>query len=130
MGVYPNHGVEYWIEVDKTVDKIILKNAIDKIKFDTNMNIYVTPANNICVLSTARTDDRLVKSKYFNDRKSDWFHHRTCLEEWRESIEEQSLVDINISKSEMNVINKIREQFKEHITFEGWFDVNTIGYSY
>jgi hypothetical protein len=130
MGIYPNHGIEYWIEIDKVVDNNTLKNFIENLKSETNLNMYVTKINNICVLSTARTDDRLVKSKYYEDRKSDWFHHRTCLEEWRELIEEQSLIDIEITKSEMNVINKIKEQFNEHISFEGWFDVNTIGYSY
>lgn len=129
MGIYPNHGVEYWIEIDKSVDNGVLKNFIEKLRSDTNLNMYVTKMNNICVLSTPRTDDRLVKSQYFLDRKSDWFHHRTCLEEWRELIEDQSLIDIEITQSEMNVIKKIKEQFNEHISFEGWFDVNTIGYT-
>lgn len=130
MGVYPNHGLEYWIEIDNSVDIDALNTFIERLKSETNLNMYVTKMNNICVLPTARTDDRLVKSKYFNDRKNDWFHHRTCREEWRELIKDQSLVDIQITGSEMNVINKIREHFNEHITFEGWFDVNTIGYSF
>lgn len=130
MGIYPNHGVEYWIEIDNTVDNNVLKTFIERLRSETNMTIYVTKMNNICVLSTARTDDRLVKSKYFEERKNDWFHHRTCVSEWREVIEEQSLVDIEITNSEMNVICKIREEFNEKISFEGWFDVNSIGYSY
>ena len=130
MGIYPNHGVEYWIEIDKNVSNDTLRNTVETIKFETNLNIYVTKMNNICVLSTARTDDRLVKSKYFLDRKDDWFHHRTCLEEWREQIEEQSSVDIEITEIEMKVINKIKEKFNNQISFEGWFDVNTIGYSF
>lgn len=130
MGIYPNHGLEYWIEIDNSYDNETLKTFVERLKSETNLNMYLTKLNNICVLSTARTDDRLVKSKYFNDRKSDWFHHRTCLEEWREFIEEQSLVDIQITESEMKIVNKIREQFNKHITSEGWFDVNTIGYSY
>jgi hypothetical protein len=39
-------------------------------------------------------------------------------------------VDIEITNSEMNVVCKIREEFNEKISFEGWFDVNSIGYSY
>ena len=130
MGIYPNHGVEYWIEIDNTVDNDVLKTFIERLRSETNMDIYVTKTNNICVLSTARTDDRFVKSKYFKERENDWFHHRTCGTEWREVIEEQSLVDIEITNRELNVICKIREEFNENISFEGWFDVNSIGFLY
>lgn len=130
MGVYPNHGVEYWIEIDETVDIDAIRKGIERVQFETNLNIYATKTKGICVLSTSCTDDRLVKSKYFEDNKDDWFHVRTCMKEWREPIQEQSQVDIDISNSEMNVIKKLREEFGEHISFEGWFDVNTIGYSW
>ena len=109
MGVYPNHGVEYWFEVDNNFDNIELKKIVEEIKQLTNYNVYVTPMNDICVLSTAKTDDRLIKSNYYKERKDDWFNHRTLCEHWREFIDEQLP--------------------KEHIICEGWFDVNTIGYS-
>ena len=130
MGIYPNHGVEYWIEIDNTVDNDVLRTFIERLRSETNMDIYVTKTNNICVLSTTHTDDRLVKSKYFEERENDWFHHRTCGAEWREVIEEQSSVDIEITNRELTVICKIREEFNEHISFEGWFDVNSIGFLY
>lgn len=50
--------------------------------------------------------------------------------EWIEAIEDQSAVDIEINQTELEVINKIREQFNDFIIHEGWFDVNTLGYSY
>lgn len=130
MGIYPNHGVEYWIDIDKTFDNNTLKNFIEQLKSQTSLKIYTTLTNSICVLSTSRTDDRLEKSKYYNDRKQDWFPPITCSQEWRKPIEDQSLVDIEISESEMDVIDIIRKQLNGHITFEGWFDVNTISYAY
>lgn len=130
MGIYPNHGLEYWIEIDKSVDNEILKSFIERLRSETSLNMYVTKTNNICVLSTARTDNRLEKSKYYNDRKHDWFPPITCSQQWRKLIEDQSLIDIEITECEMNIINKIKKQFNEYITFEGWFDVNTILYSY
>lgn len=130
MGIYPNHGLEYWIKINENVDYNKLNAVIERLKIETNMDLYITKKNSICILSTSRTDDRLVKSKYFQDRKEDWFHHRTCKEEWCEQIKDQSLVDIEIEESELNVIDKIKNEFCEHIIFAGWFDVNTIGYSY
>lgn len=130
MGIYPNHGVEYWIEVDKNFDNNVLKRYIENLKNDMNFNMYATPSNNICVLSTSRTDNRLVESNYYKERKTDWFNHRTFCEHWREFIDDQTLLDIKMTEIEINVINKIKEQLNEHITGEGWFDVNTIGYSY
>lgn len=130
MGVYPNHGVEYWFEVDRNFDNTELKAIVENIKNLTNYNVTVTSMNDICVLSTAKTDNRLVESNYYKERKADWFNHRTLCEHWREFIDDQSLVDIRMTEIEMNVINKIKEQLNEHITGEGWFDVNTIGYSF
>jgi len=130
MGIYPNHSLEYWIELDSTFDNMTLKTFIEALKSETDLNIYVTKKNNICVLSAARIDKRLVESKYYNDRKQDWFSLRTFNENWREPIKDQSLVDIEITNSELNVIARIKEQFNGLITYEGWFDVNTIGYSY
>lgn len=130
MGIYPNRGVEYWVEVDKNFDNTELKKIVEKIKFDTNLSIYVTPINSICVLSTSRTDDRLVESKYFQERKDDWFNERTLSMEWREAIDQQPIIDIELNQKEKNILQTIREQLGEHITYEGWFDVNTIGYSF
>jgi uncharacterized membrane protein len=130
MGIYPNHGVEYWVEIDKNFDNNELKAIVEKIKIDAKFNIYVTPINSICVLSTSRTDDRLVKSNYYKERKHDWFNQRTLSMEWRESVTEQSSIDIELNEDEKNILHQIREQLGEHITYEGWFDVNTIGYSF
>jgi hypothetical protein len=130
MGIYPNHGVEYWVEVDKNFDNTELKSIVEKIKFDTNLSIYVTPINSIRVLSTSRTDDRLVESNYYKERKDDWFNQRTSSMEWREAIDEQPIIDIELNQTEKTVLQIIREQLGEHITYEGWFDVNTIGYSF
>ncbi len=130
MGVYPNHGVEYWIEVDKNFDNIVLKRFIENLKNDMNFNMYATSSNNICVLSTSRTDNRLENSNYYKERKTEWFNHRTFREEWREFIDNQTLIDIKVTEAELNIINKIKEEIKEHISCEGWFDVNRIGYSF
>lgn len=130
MGIYPNHGVEYWIEVDKSFDNSVLKRLIENIKLDTKFMMYVTPLNSIRVLSTSRTDDRLEKSNYYKERKNDWFNQRTLSMEWREAINEQPIIDIELNHSEKNILQTIREQLGEHITYEGWFDVNTIGYSF
>ena len=130
MGIYPNHGVEYWIEIDKSFDNIKLKKIIEKIIIDTNFNMYVTPSNCISVLSTSRTDDRLVNSNYFKERKDEWFNDQTCYREWRDKINDQSLIDIEITQREWSIINKIKKDVGDYITYEGWFDVNTIGYSY
>ena len=92
--------------------------------------MYVTPNNNISVLSTSRTDDRLVNSSYFKERKDEWFNNETCLREWRERIDNKFLVDIEITQGELNIINRIKKDVGDYITYEGWFDVNTIGYSY
>jgi hypothetical protein len=130
MGIYPNRGVEYWVEVDKYYDNSELKKLIEKIKNNTKFNIYVTPLNSIRVLSTSRTDDRLEKSKYYQERKHDWFNQRTYSMEWTEAINEQHIIDIELNPTESIVLQNIREKLGEHITFEGWFDVNTIGYSF
>lgn len=130
MGIYPNHGVEYWVEIDKNFDNTELKRIVQEIKLDTKFNIYVTPFNSICVLSTSRTDNRLVESNYYKERKHDWFNQRTLSMEWRESVTEQSSIDIELNEDEKNILHQIREQLNKHITYEGWFDVNTIGYSF
>lgn len=130
MGIYPNHAVEYWIEIERKFDNTELYRFIERLRSDTMFDIHATPSNNICVLSAARTDDRLVKSNYFIERKDDWFNDRTLVEEWREAIDEQSLVDIELKRNELKIIEKIKERLGEHIIYKGWFDVNTIGYLY
>lgn len=129
MGIYPNHGIEYWVEVDRSFNNSELQQIIEKVRNYTGSNMYVTPINSINVLPMARTDDRLIKSKFFKDKEDDWFNRMTLVKQWREAIADQSLIDIELTHEEMCILQQIREQLKYHIIFEGWFDVNTIGYT-
>lgn len=130
MGVYPNHGLEYWMEFDKKLDNNVLKSFIDDVVTRYNFSLLVTPANDVCILPMSRTDERLMKSSYYQQRKDDWFPHRTLIEQWWKPIEVQSSVDIELSSGERKIIDCIRQQFLQYITFEGWFDVNKIQYLY
>jgi hypothetical protein len=130
MGIFPNHGIAYYVILSKNANEKDVITFIDGMKFDHNFILHYNKSNMLCVLPVGRVDGRLVKSKYFQERESEWFGIETCRREWIEKIENQSIVDIEITSVENKMLEKVREHFEGYIEDEGWYDVNTIGYSY
>lgn len=130
MGIYPDHGVEYYFVLDSNVPQDTIKAVIEHIQTLYKFNLCLHTGNRLRILSTNKTDNRLEASKFFAQRKADWFGIKTCTSEWCVPIEEQSEVDIPLHDEEKKIIESVREQFKDQVIFEGWFDVNTICSTY
>lgn len=131
MGIYSNHGLEYFVVLNGSVDHDALKDLLDSIYTRYNHRVVLCPGNKLCVLSTGKTDDRLAASYYYYVKGKDgWFGREAYYSEWCRPVEDQSEVDIELSAEENMILECIREGFKGQVEFEGWFDVNKIGCSY
>jgi hypothetical protein len=100
MGIYPNHGVEY---------HLILKNN----------KRYI-------IANTTETDNRLVKSKYYEDRKEKWFEkmYQYCTPLIEDGF------DIQLTEDELKRLHDLLDKHKNEIDIHGWYDVCTITDTY
>jgi hypothetical protein len=100
MGLYPDHGVEYIVFFKNNTKKIIIAN-------------------------TKATDDRLIKSEYYNQRKNEWFmgNYNNKYEPINDNI------DIELSESEKELLNKIinENDIEKHGWYESWYIYDTYG---
>lgn len=130
MGIYPNHGLEYWLEFDTKLDNKTLTDFVDKLVSEFNFTLLVTPENHVQILSITKTDERLLKSHYYQERKDNWFHDRTFRACWWEKIEDQNNIDLQLTNGEKIIVKKLQNEFQQHLLFQGWYDVNKIQCSY
>ena len=93
MGIYFDHGIEY------------------RIKF-TNNSYHI-------IANTKATDDRLVQSQYYKDRKSEWFQVNSSQ---RQFISNE-LPDMHLSEEEKQKTDTIFQDRKDDIIEYGWYDV-------
>ena len=79
MGIYPNHGIEYMFEFKfgdsssediQTIIEYIWNTYQYKLIYICYDNYFL-----LRILSQYQTDDRLVESKYYLDRKDTWFSY-------------------------------------------------------
>jgi hypothetical protein len=99
MGIYPDHGIEY---------HVVLKNN-----------------KRFIIASTKATDDRLVKSKFFKDRESEWFaiNHSMCVKMEDKDVDE---LDVELTEKEKEKLQSCLEKAGEDLDRHGWYDVCSI----
>jgi hypothetical protein len=100
MGVYFDHGVEY------------------RIKF-TNNSYHI-------IANTKATDERLVITQYYNDRKSEWFQINNSLCQFIS----KELPDMYLSEEEKSKLDNIFQDKKDDIIEYGWYDIIYMSDSY
>ena len=131
MGIYPNHGIEYMFEFKlgdsssediQTIIEYIWNTYQYKLIYICYDNYFL-----LRILSQYQTDDRLVESKYYLDRKDTWFSYEGSGYEYIKKINNIN-PDIELSDIEKNIIEYISNNCKS--SYNGWYEVNTIGTSY
>ena len=105
MGIYANRGLEYRVYVGNGE------------KF-------------IRVLSRNDTDERLLDTPYFKERKETLLDDAYC-HQWARKIDVDDIgkVTLNLTDRESELIKSVLNFHPEH-TDHGWFDVNTIWNTY
>lgn len=105
MGMYADHGVEYHI-------------------------IYKDGRKNI-IASTHATDKRLLQSHYFNVRKHDWLSADAMYGHgsYSKKILDPDF-DVELTNEEKCHLDMAIQQNPNTIQEHGWYDVNTISYTY
>jgi hypothetical protein len=97
MGIYPNHGLIYRvIFADDSFETIVSQN-------DCN--------------------DRLVQSKYYQERKADWFGKHT----WTRFVKQaDGPVDIVLTIFEKINLDRCFEDLTKDVKWHGWCEENTL----
>jgi hypothetical protein len=130
MGIYPNHGIEYMFEFKlgdspaadiETIIEYIFNTYHYKLIYIHHDIVFL-----LRILSQHQTDDRLIKSKYYLDRKDTWFSYEGSGYEYIKKINNDP--DIKLSDTEKNIIEYISNNCKS--SYHGWYEVNTITTSY
>ena len=99
MGIYPDHGVEYIV---------FLKSETLQVE-------------KLIIASTKDTDDRLVQSEYYKKRKDEWFTTFHGLYDKCEPINDY--IDIELTETEKELLNKVINRNPGEIQKHGWYDV-------
>lgn len=125
MGVYPNHGIEYFVKVKATTPQETISNLIHNVEARFSYQVNYSPKSCLLrILKTSKTDDRLTASTYYKSREHDWFsdlHFRT---EYVQKITE--VIDVSLTKIEQNMIDFIQAQLGDDFESKGWYEVNYI----
>lgn len=110
-----DHGVEYHVEFDP--------NSINYFDIAIEyMSLYKTVvvwnSGVIVIASTRKTDDRLIKSNYYKNRKDTWFddlheHDKTLIEN----------IDMSLDDQEKEYLDFVLSKFGTSVKRHGWFDV-------
>ena len=100
MGMYADHGVEYWV---------VLKNG-----------------ERIRIASTKDTDERLLQSRFYADRKDTWLSGDTLY--GRGCFMDRITCDIDmvLTDQEKIKLDSLLQAHPHEIVDHGWFDVNSI----
>lgn len=101
MGIYPDHGVEYWI---------FLKNKTE-----------------ICVVNLRKADTRLVSSKYYEQRKDTWWANWQTR---RIPISDLPDFDMELTTKEKESLAEKLQCHGDQVESHGWYDVFSICDSY
>lgn len=100
MGIYTNHGVEYYVRTD-----------------DGKYTVIVP---------VARSDARLEASRYYAARKASWFGPDACTFRCT-PIDD---CDISLTSQEEEKLQQVLLELGERVVHHGWYDVVTIGTTY
>jgi hypothetical protein len=100
MGIYAAHGVEY---------HIVLLDGTHKV-----------------VLSQDMTDDRLIQSKYFRERKDVWFND-VYKKEWCVLLGHEV---ISMTREEVGLLQQELAKYKGIVDNHGWYNVNAMSSTY
>ena len=109
-----DHGLEYHVEFDKSFDYY---PALSKYISHHKKQVY-WGAGVIVIAGTHATDDRLLVSKYYKDRKDSWFN----VIPGKSSID-KGIIDMTLSDSEKEYLKYILDEFGEAVISHGWYDV-------
>ena len=121
MGIYSNRGFEYLVRVDKT-DKKTMHYML------TNYNgRYYPKFDAVSIIDQRFTDDRLVKTKYFQDLELNWFFHAN---QFAKQLTKEDIEDFKVLEEEKELIQKVSEDSKLQGQSHGWFDVNHVSSTY
>lgn len=110
-----DRGVEYRVYYDPKFDIYpVLSKYILKFKKQTIWNGVVVIADK------PATDNRLIQSKYYNDRKDTWWvhvHGPSC-----EAIKDED-IDISLNDKEKEYLEFVLKEFGPAVQTHGWYDV-------
>jgi hypothetical protein len=122
MGIYFNRGLEYLIVTDCSHVK---QYIVDTYGGSQLSGIGI---NGVFIIRQSETDDRLVKTKYYMDRKTEWFNvsSKFCATK----ISNELLEDFILSDSEKDMIAKISRDVVLKDLEHGWYDVTHVTTSY
>ena len=111
-------GIEYYIILDEAISYY---EVIPDIEKEAKMRVKLLDnGKTIRMIKMRGSDERLLKSEYYEKRKDTWFEsdHKRC------KIDENETQDITLSGSE----EKLRDVIMRHpgikVEEEGWYDVS------
>lgn len=120
MGIYFQHGLEYLIIYE--YDQYIREYAMSTYKGEVHPILRA-----VSVIGQRKTDDRLVKTKYYTKNKDRWY---TSGNTYRLKLSDEDLDDFAITDAEKELISKISSDEKLSTVEHGWYDVHHVSCTY
>ena len=116
MGIYFDRGLVYYVIVSDDIH----------IPFDYTTRKFGGNKIAIEVLSTADTNTRLLKTKYYKSQSENWFHPLEFIK--RVDLEN----DIELTDSEKSKLNYLLNdsRISKSIIEHGWYDRNSLSSTY
>lgn len=113
---------------------IVVDRGVEyRVYYDTSFDIYPALAkyittfrrqaiwNDVVIIASKKaTDQRLLQSKYYNDRKESWWasvHGPSC-----EAIAQDN-IDIVLDENEKEYLEFVVKEFGSAVQAHGWYDV-------
>lgn len=117
MGVYPNHGVEYWLVLRADVaDQVVEGTPYAK--------GYYPEWKRVCLFPMSMTDARLQQSSYYQSRKHAWFGREEFRSEYLRPCEDP--VDIQFTPQEQTILSQALTHLGEAVVSHGWCERNVL----
>jgi hypothetical protein len=126
------HGIEYYIVLNENIDKFEVLPDIEKetkyeliynhLYIDNEHDVYSAPYPVITIISQNQSDNRLLQSSYYKERKNKWFDlsHPDI-----KTIDNNLVNDMILTDKEKNVLELLltHKYLQGKIKSYGWYDV-------